>query len=110
MDKDECAKVLSEILPNGKQMLDDHYKDYDEMLIHVFVSEVIDEPFIDLIQDKTSNDCETELYKNAIKIMLLHGDEYILNALYVSVYERLCDEKEAFEIRGINIDLLIPEN
>ena len=105
----DCAKVLSEILPNGKRILDNHYKEYNELLLHVFVCEAINEPFIKLIRSGTSSDLEIEIYKDAIKIMLLRGSEDVLNALYVSVYERLLDEKDAFESRGINIDLLIPE-
>lgn len=106
----ECANLLSKILPDGKRILENHYTDYGELLLHVFVCEAINEPFIELVTSKTANELELKLYKDAIRIMLLRGEEDVLNALYVSVYERLCDEKDAFEKNGINIDMLIPEN
>ena len=76
----------------------------------MFVCEAINEPFIKLVTSKAANELELKLYEDAIRIMLLRGEEDVLNALYVSVYERLCDEKEAFENNGINIDTLIPEH
>ena len=109
INKEECAEILSRILPGGTRLLKKHYDDYGEMLIHLFVSEAINEPFIELIRNQASSDKELELYVYAIKFMLLHGDENVLNALHVTVYERLCDEKEMLKKRGIDLECLIPE-
>ena len=108
MNPEMFAKAIASFLPNGEKLLEDHYIDYGELLLHVLTSEMISEPFIDLIKDKRSSDHELNLYQKAIKLMLQNGDEDVLNALYVTVYERLCDEKEAFQKRGISIDQLIP--
>lgn len=102
------AKVAASFLPDGEKILEEHYKDYGEVLLHVLASEAITEPFIDLVKDKRSSDHELDLYLKALKLMLQNGDEDVLNALNVTVYERLCDEKEAFLKRGINIAALIP--
>jgi hypothetical protein len=107
--KEECAEIISQFLPGGTKLLDQHYNDYGEMLIHIFASEAISEPLIELISNPNSSEEELELYTDAIRFMLLHGDENVLNALYVTVYERLCDENEAFKKRGINLEQLIPD-
>ena len=55
IDGAECAKILSKILPDGKDLLDSHYRDYEELLLHVFVCEAINEPFIKLVTSKAAN-------------------------------------------------------
>jgi hypothetical protein len=96
----KCVTLFYCLLPNGKKCIDNHFKDYGEILLHVLCSEVITEPLIALLQYMDKNAEVIELYCKMIELMWINGDESVVNVVEVTILERLSDDRELWESFG----------
>lgn len=88
----ECAKLLSELTQEGNALLEEHIKDYGEILLHIFVTDMVSEPLIDLLKAHNERMRLIDIYITAIEIMWKMGDENVKNVVDVTILERLSDE------------------
>lgn len=49
---DECAKMMSELEITGRDFLEQHIKDFGEILLHVLASDFITEPLVEMLKKK----------------------------------------------------------
>lgn len=79
------------VFPEHKKLLDEHYKDYEELLAHLFFAEAIDPylfPLLQLNEDKHN----IKRYCNFLEKMWLYDNDRIVNVLDVTILERLSDD------------------
>lgn len=100
IDIHKCAGILSDTLPNGEKVLENHIKDYGEILLHLLASELITEPLIELLKYNDKNAEVIELYCKMIELMWTNGDDSVVNVVDVTILERLSDEQEMWKRFG----------
>lgn len=100
IDIHKCANILSDTLPNGEKVLENHIKDFGEILLHVLASKLITEPLIVLLKYNDKNAEVIELYCKMIELMWAHGDDLVVNVVDVTILERLSDEQEMWKRFG----------
>ncbi len=86
-DCKDCAKLLSELLPNGEAVFQEHMDKYGEILFEPYVCEVIAEPLKNLSKSINPDKVLLETYHNALKILKNFGDKQVQNALEISVLD-----------------------
>ncbi len=86
MNRQECAEMFAERLPDGKSIYADHMEIFGEVLIHILVGEMINYPLTALLKDDTDKD-GIKLYCDVIEEMWRKGDVDVVNAMEVSVLE-----------------------
>lgn len=118
MTKEEFADKLVNLFPDKASSLSEYYQYYGELLGHIFFSEEINVPLIELLREY--KDIPTiAKYCSFIEEMWAHGTEDVQNVIDVTVLERLSDEKEIWFRFGAYIsdvfkryinDIVIHEN
>ena len=118
LSKEIFADKFVSLFPYKKQILDEHYSDFNELLGHVYFADALNEPLIKMLsqQDDESRILE---YCSFIEDMWLNGDEDVVNIVEVTILERLSDDKSVWDkfgkyisndfIRFIN-DVVLTEN
>lgn len=102
MDKKECALYVSSFSENGKELLEQHLKDYNgDVLLHVFVPDLIYFPLLECI--KLSDEDNIRKYCISIEEMWKRGDDEVLNVVEVSILECLTDDDNVWQIFGKHI-------
>ena len=91
MNREECARMLSEAVPDGKTILEEHMNVYEEILLHILAGDLITEPLIELLQWNKGAD-RIGLYCNMIEQMWRMGDSDVVNVVDVTILERLSDD------------------
>lgn len=91
MNKVECANMLAEVLPEGKAILEEHLKDYGEVLLHVLAGDLITEPLTELFQWNKGSEW-IPVYCQQIEKMWRNGDEDVVNVVDVTILERMSDD------------------
>lgn len=79
------------VFPEKKKILDEHYKDYEELLAHLFFSDAINDylfPLLQLNKDKYN----IKRYCDFLEKMWLCDNSSIINVLDVTILERLSDD------------------
>lgn len=89
----DCANMLADLTSDGKQVLEEHMKEFDEILIHVLVGDLVTEPLVDLMKYHMDRKITIQMYCKAIEVMWKNGDDEVVNAVNVTVLERLSDEE-----------------
>lgn len=102
MNKEQCAEIIVRLLPDGKQMLENHIAIYGEILLHVLAGELITEPLIELLRWNKQVELITE-YCSLIELMWRDGDDDVVNVVDVTILERLSDEEKIWYQFGIYI-------
>lgn len=119
MSVKECADFLSSLTRTGKELLEKHLNDYGEILLHLFASEQVGEPLINLLSKKAESKNYVSIYCKAIEIMWKYGNEAVVNVVDVTILERLSDEDEVWQKFGTYIshdfkvyinDIILKEN
>ena len=57
----DCANMMANLVDNGWEILEEHRKDYHEILLHVLAGELVTELLIDLLEYHM--DRENEIWK-----------------------------------------------
>ncbi|MCM1219426.1 MAG: hypothetical protein NC548_33520 [Lachnospiraceae bacterium] len=89
----DCAGLISRLTRNGWRALDEHLRDYRELLLHIFASEAISEPLLQLLRKEPLPQRGVEIYCKAIELMWQYGDEAVVNVVDVTILERLSDDE-----------------
>lgn len=96
----DCANMLEELIPNGKQVLEEHIKDFDEILLHLLAGDLVTEPLITLLKHHMDRKDTIKIYCKAIEVMWKNGDEAVVNVVDVTILERLSDEEKVWQRFG----------
>lgn len=88
----KCANMLADLTPDGRIILEEHVKDFNEILLHVLAGDLVTEPLIDLFMHHMDRKMEIQIYCNAIEVMWKNGDDEVVNVVDVTILERLSDE------------------
>ena len=99
MNKIECARMLYEALPGGKEIYIEHMQAYGEVLLHVLVGDLINEPLIELLRRNKNREL-IQLYCKLIERMWQEGDAEVVNVVDVTILERLSDELDVWKYFG----------
>jgi hypothetical protein len=102
LDKNACAKMLAEMLPDGKRLYSEHLGMYGEVLLHVLVGEMINIPLTELLKADREHE-KIRLYCEIIEEMRRNGDEDVVNVVEVTVLEYLTDNREVWQCFGRHI-------
>lgn len=103
LDVRACAYMLADLLPEGSQILEEHKKDFNEILLHVLVDDLITKPLMNLLQCHIDREGIIRLYCRAIEVMWRYGNDTVKNVVYVTILERLSDEEFIWERFGLFI-------
>lgn len=88
----ECAGWISGLTRNGWKVLDAHIRDYREILLHIFASENISKPLLQMLGQEPAPEHGIQIYCKAIELMWQYGDEAVVNVVDVTVLEDLSNE------------------
>lgn len=88
----DCADLISRLTKNGREALEEHLQDYDDILLHIFASEHINEPLLSMLGKNPLPQRSIENYCKVIEIMWQYGDEAVVNVVDVTILERLSYE------------------
>ncbi|MBP3808697.1 MAG: hypothetical protein ILA13_09975 [Eubacterium sp.] len=98
MDKVNSQKVIEKFLGLFPEYIDDyneHLKDFGELLQHVFYSETINIPLVELLK----NNVDVTLIKKYIgfiEYMWSEGDDTVRNVVDVTILENLSDYNDVW--------------
>ena len=87
----DCAHLIKKLKRTGSNELIEHIDTYGEILLHLYASEQVGEPLVELL--KQHNFCDyVEIYCRTIELMWRYGDEAVKNVVDVTLLERLSDD------------------
>ena len=118
MNDRETIETFLGIFPCCRTVYDKHIQEYGELLQHVFYSEVISNPLIELLEGGADN-LSVSKYAGFIELMWREGGETAKNVVDVTILERLSDDKDTWHRFGMFIsddfrnyinNELIPQN
>ena len=96
MNTADCANMMADLADNGWEILEEHRKDYHEILLHVLAGELVTEPLIDLLEYHMDRENEIWKYCKAIEDMWKNGDDKVVNVVDVTILERLSDDENVW--------------
>lgn len=115
MSLEDCVRIIKKINRNGVQKLEEHKKDFGEVLLHVYAADEIGNPLFELLHNQEENNKVIILCKT-IELMWKYGDDSVRNIVDVTLLERLSDDEKVWNhfgryisegfIKYINDDLL----
>lgn len=103
MKSEDCAEFLSTLTRDGRAALENHIRDYENVLLHLLASELVSIPLIRLLKENHKSDDSIRIYAKAIEIMWKYGDEAVLNVVGVTILESLSDNKNIWQRFGTYI-------
>lgn len=103
LDKVKCAYLMADLTPGGKKILEQHQKDYGDILLHLLAGDLISEPLIELLKYPTDRVDDIEMYCKAIEVIWRYGDDAVVNVVDVTILERLSDEECVWQRFGMFI-------
>lgn len=89
---DEFARKLVLLFPEKEDSLTGHYKEYGELLAHIFFSEQVETPLAELLHSNTDF-ISIGKYCSFIEEMWKHGDDFVVNVIEVTILEGLSDNR-----------------
>ena len=88
----DCAHMIKKLKRTGSNELIEHIDTYGEILLHLYASEQVGEPLVELL--KLNNLCDyVEIYCRTIELMWRYGDDAVKNVVDVTLLERLSDDE-----------------
>ena len=88
----DCVQLIKKLKRTGSNELIEHIDTFGEILLHVYASEQIGEPLIELL--KRNNICDyVKIYCKTIELMWRYGEEAVKNVVDVTLLERLSDDE-----------------
>ncbi len=103
MDVTECAKMLADLTIDGRKILQEHLNDFNGILLHILVEDLVTEPLISLLQSHQEKADLIEIYVKAIEDMWKNGNDEAVNVVDVTILERLSDEEDVWQKFGTYI-------
>ena len=103
INKEKCAYLMADLTPEGKKILEQHQKDYGDILLHLLAGDLISEPLIELLKYHADRIDDIEMYCKAIEMMWRNGDDDVVNVIDVTILERLSDEECIWQRFGMFI-------
>lgn len=100
IDVIECANMLADLTSGGRKKLEEHIKDYSEILLHVLAGELVTEPLIELLKSYKERVSTIEVYSKAIEVMWEIGNDEVVNVVDVTILERLSDDEYVWQKFG----------
>lgn len=97
---EDCARLISGLTRHGQEALEAHQRDYQDILLHVFASEIISEPLLTLLKKDPAPERNIQIYCKAIEIMWQYGSEAVVNVVDVTILERLSDDAALWQKFG----------
>lgn len=93
---------MADLTPDGKVILENHKKDFGDILLHVLAGDLITEPLIELLKlpANTGRTAKIEAYCQIIEAMWKTGDADVVNVVDVTILERLSDEENVWQQFG----------
>ncbi len=86
----ECLHLMTIFEKENQKILDEHLKDYDEILLHVLATDLISRPLIELLKN-SENVAKIKVYCTLIELMWKKGETSIVNVVNVSILESISD-------------------
>lgn len=96
----ECANLIAELTLDGRVSLQEHMEDYNEILLHLLVTDMVTEPLMELFDKYNENTLMIDCYISLIEVMWKKGDEAVRNVVDVTILERLSDEDTVWQRFG----------
>ena len=88
----DCSYLIKKLKRTGSDELIEHIDTYGEILLHLYASEQVGGPLVELL--KQNNLCDyVEIYCRTIELMWRYGDEAVKNVVDVTLLERLSDDE-----------------
>ena len=97
MNRESLIEYFINIFPEYRSALKQHLEDYDEVLMHVFFGDTVNERLIELLEFDEGNNKELQKLFNFLEKMALEGDLDVQEVLAVTILERLGDDKSLLE-------------
>ena len=95
----DCAHLIKKLKRTGSNELIEHIDTYGEILLHLYASEQVGEPLVELL--KHNNLCDyVEIYCRTIELMWRYGDDAVKNVVDVTLLERLSDDEAIWRSFG----------
>ena len=101
--KEMCAKLMAGLTRDGWRELEQHLRDYGEILLHLLAGDLLTEPLLDLAGGYPKRELKLRIYCKFIECMWRYGDEDVVNVVDVTILERLSDRPQAWELFGRHI-------
>ncbi len=96
----ECANLICGLTRHGREALEEHLRDFQEILLHIFAMENISKPLLCLLKSDPAPERSIQIYCKAIEIMWRYGDEAVVNVVDVTILEDLSDENNLWQKFG----------
>lgn len=93
MNRETLIKYFLNNFPEYRDAFEQHLEDYNEILIHVFFGDTINERLIEVLEKDKENNKEIEKIFKFLEKMALDGDLDVKEVLIVTILERLGDDK-----------------
>ena len=103
MDVTECANMLADLTTDGRKILQEHIKDFNEILLHILVGDLVTEPLITLLKFHKEETGMIEIYSKVIEVMWKMGNDEVVNVVDVTILERLSDDEYVWQKFGTYI-------
>lgn len=87
------ARLIASLERHGWESLEEHLRDYGEILLHIFASEHIVEPLLQMLEQTSVPERRVRIYCRAIENLWQYGDEAVVNVVDVTILERLSDDE-----------------
>lgn len=87
------ARLIASLERHGWESLEEHLRDYGEILLHIFASEHIGEPLLQMLEQTSVPERRVRIYCRAIENLWQYGDEAVVNVVDVTILERLSDDE-----------------
>ncbi len=100
LNVEECANLFAEMTIEGRTQLQEHIKDYNEILLHILAIDMFSEPLIDLLKVYTEKTRLIDVYITVIEVLWKKGDDAVRNVVDVTILERLSDEDNVWKKFG----------
>lgn len=100
--KKEFAEKLTKLFPDKEQSLKNHYRDYRELLGHIFFADEVCAPLFEMLHLNKSDE-QIKKYCSFVEDMWLNGSDDVANVVDVTILERLSDNETVWKNLGKNI-------
>ena len=100
INKEKCAYLIADLTSGGRKILEQHQKDYGDVLLHLLSLDLIAEPLFELLKHQEDSVDDIEMYCKAIELMWDNGDDEVVNVVDVTILERLSDEDSIWQRFG----------
>lgn len=97
LNSENLIKLFLSNFPEFEIDFKQHIEDYEEILLHVFFGETLNEKLIELLRDEKIHKDEISKIFNFLEKVAVEGDLDTKEVLTVTILERLGDNKKLLE-------------